>query len=67
MSDLILEAGGTTAFIFHVLFMLFNLFIIYQFYFNNSLIVALPALPDPPVTKIFFIKDYFNNFFMKNH
>ena len=36
MSELILEAGGSTAFIFHVLFMLFNLFIIYQFYFNNK-------------------------------
>ena len=34
MAELILEAGGTTSFVFHVLFMLFNLFIIYQFYFN---------------------------------
>ncbi len=36
MSELILEAGGTLAFIFHVLFMFFNLFIIIQFYFNNK-------------------------------
>ena len=31
MDQLILEAGGTMAFTFHVLLMLFNLFIIYQF------------------------------------
>ena len=36
MNQIILEAGGTMAFIFHVLFMLFNLFIIYQFYFNDK-------------------------------
>ncbi len=36
MSELILEAGGTLAFIFHVLFMLFNVFIIVQFYFSKS-------------------------------
>ncbi len=36
MSDLILEAGGTLAFAFHVLFMLFNVFIIVQFYFSKS-------------------------------
>ena len=36
MSDLILEAGGTLAFAFHVLFMLFNVFIIVQFYFIKS-------------------------------
>ena len=36
MAQHILEAGGTMAFTFHVLFMLFNLFIIYQFYFNNK-------------------------------
>ena len=36
MADYILEAGGTMAFTFHVLFMLFNLFIIYQFYFNDK-------------------------------
>ena len=36
MAQYILEAGGTMAFTFHVLFMLFNLFIIYQFYFNNK-------------------------------
>ncbi len=36
MDQLILEAGGNIAFVFHVLFMLFNLFIIIQFYFNNK-------------------------------
>jgi len=36
MSDLILEAGGNLAFTFHVLFMLFNLFIIIQFYLNDK-------------------------------
>ena len=36
MSDLILEAGGNLAFSFHVLFMLFNVFIIVQFYFSKS-------------------------------
>ena len=36
MAEYILEAGGTMAFTFHVLFMLFNLFIIYQFYFNDK-------------------------------
>ena len=36
MAQYILEAGGTMAFTFHVLFMLFNLFIIYQFYFNDK-------------------------------
>ena len=36
MSDLILEAGGTLAFAFHILFMLFNIFVIVQFYFSKS-------------------------------
>ena len=36
MSELILEAGGTLAFVFHVLFMLFNVFVIIQFYFSKS-------------------------------
>ena len=36
MSELIQEAGGTLAFTFHVLFMLFNVFIIVQFYFSKS-------------------------------
>ena len=36
MSDLILEAGGTLAFAFHVLFMLFNVFVIVQFYYSKS-------------------------------
>ena len=36
MTDLILEAGGTLAFAFHVLFMIFNVFIIVQFYFSKS-------------------------------
>ncbi len=36
MGDLILEAGGTLAFTFHVLFMLFNAFVVYQFFLNNK-------------------------------
>ena len=36
MQDLILEAGGTLAFTFHVLFMIFNVFVIIQFYFSKS-------------------------------
>ena len=36
MNELVNEAGGNLAFLFHVLFMLFNLFIIYQFYFNDK-------------------------------
>lgn len=36
MTELILEAGGTLAFAFHVLFMLFNVFVIVQFYFSKS-------------------------------
>ena len=36
MSELILEAGGTLAFAFHGLFMLFNVLVIVQFYFSKS-------------------------------
>ena len=36
MADIILEAGGTLAFTFHVLFMLFNAFVVYQFFLNNK-------------------------------
>ena len=36
MGDLILEAGGILAFTFHVLFMLFNAFVVYQFFLNNK-------------------------------
>ena len=36
MGDLILEAGGTLAFTFHVVFMLFNAFVVYQFFLNNK-------------------------------
>ena len=36
MSQHILEAGGILPFTFHLLFMLFNIFVIYQFFFNNK-------------------------------
>ena len=48
MSELIIEAGGTSAFIFHVLFMLFNLFIIIQFYFNEKFFSELGFSNDEP-------------------
>ena len=48
MSELIIEAGGTSAFIFHVLFMLFNLFIIIQFYFNEKFFSELGFSNEEP-------------------
>ena len=48
MAEYILEAGGTMAFTFHVLFMLFNLFIIYQFYFNNKFFNELGFSSEEP-------------------
>ena len=36
MTQHILEAGGTLPFTFHVLFMLFIAFVIYQFFLNNK-------------------------------
>ena len=48
MSELVLEAGGTLPFIFHVLFMIFNLFIIIQFYFNNKFFDELGFSTEEP-------------------
>ena len=53
MAEYILEAGGTMAFTFHVLFMLFNLFIIYQFYFNDKFFNELGFSNEEP--KLVFI------------
>ena len=50
MAEYILEAGGTMAFTFHVLFMLFNLFIIYQFYFNDKFFNELGFSNEEPKT-----------------
>ena len=61
MTEYILEAGGTIAFTFHVLFMLFNLFVIYQFFFKVSwniifiivIIVLLLVLLELSIFKLF--------------
>ena len=50
MADIILEAGGTLAFTFHVLFMLFNAFIIYQFFLNNKFYDQLGFSNEEPKT-----------------
>jgi len=50
MVDIILEAGGTLAFTFHVLFMLFNTFIIYQFFLNNKFYDQLGFSNEEPKT-----------------
>ncbi len=50
MADIILEAGGTLAFTFHVLFMLFNAFVIYQFFFNNKFYDQLGFSNEEPKT-----------------
>ena len=50
MVDIILEAGGTLAFTFHVLFMLFNAFIIYQFFLNNKFYDQLGFSNEEPKT-----------------
>ena len=50
MADIILEAGGTLAFTFHVLFMLFNAFVIYQFFLNNKFYDQLGFSNEEPKT-----------------
>tara|TARA_A100001037_G_scaffold266713_1_gene259088 strand:- start:159 stop:584 length:426 start_codon:yes stop_codon:yes gene_type:complete len=50
MSQHILEAGGTLPFTFHVLFMLFNVFVIYQFFFNNKFYDDLGFSNEEPKT-----------------
>ena len=50
MSDIILEAGGTLAFTFHVLFMLFNAFVVYQFFLNNKFYDQLGFSNEEPKT-----------------
>ena len=50
MAQHILEAGGTLPFIFHVLFMLFNLFVIYQFFLNNKFYDELGFSNEEPKT-----------------
>ena len=50
MVDIILEAGGTLAFTFHVLFMLFNAFVIYQFFLNNKFYDQLGFSNEEPKT-----------------
>ena len=50
MADIILEAGGTLAFSFHVLFMLFNAFVVYQFFLNNKFYDQLGYSNEEPKT-----------------
>ena len=50
MADIILEAGGTLAFTFHVLFMLFNAFVVYQFFVNNKFYDQLGFSNEEPKT-----------------
>ena len=50
MDDIILEAGGTLAFTFHVLFMLFNAFVVYQFFLNNKFYDQLGFSNEEPKT-----------------
>ena len=50
MADIILEAGGTLAFTFHVLFMLFNAYVIYQFFLNNKFYDQLGFSNEEPKT-----------------
>jgi len=50
MSDLIIEAGGTLAFTFHVLFMFFNAFVVYQFFVNNKFYDQLGFSNEEPKT-----------------
>ena len=50
MVDIILEAGGTLAFTFHVLFMLFNAFVVYQFFLNNQFYDQLGFSNEEPKT-----------------
>ena len=50
MADIILEAGGTLAFTFHVLFMLFNAFVVYEFFLNNKFYDQLGFSNEEPKT-----------------
>ena len=50
MTDIILEAGWTLAFTFHVLFMLFNAFVVYQFFLNNKFYDQLGFSNEEPKT-----------------
>ena len=50
MADIILEAGGTLAFTFHVVFMLFNAFVVYQFFLNNKFYDQLGYSNEEPKT-----------------
>ena len=50
MADIMLEAGGTLAFTFHVLFMLFNAFVVYQFFLNNKFYDQLGYSNEEPKT-----------------
>ena len=50
MADIILEAGGTLAFTLHVLFMLFNAFVVYQFFLNNKFYDQLGFSNEEPKT-----------------
>ena len=50
MADIILEAGGTLAFTFYVLFMLFNAFVVYQFFLNNKFYDQLGFSNEEPKT-----------------
>ena len=50
MAQHILEAGGILPFTFHVLFMLFNAFVIYQFFLNNKFYDELGFSNEEPKT-----------------
>ena len=50
MTQHILEAGGTLPFTFHVLFILFITFVIYQFFFNNKFYDELGFSNEEPKT-----------------
>ena len=50
MSQHILEAGGTSGFTLHVLFMLFNAFVVYQFFLNNKFYDELGFSNEEPKT-----------------
>ena len=50
MAQHILEAGGTLPFTFHVLFMLFIAFVIYQFFLNNKFYDELGFSNEEPKT-----------------
>ena len=50
MAQHILDAGGTLPFTFHVLFMLFIAFVIYQFFLNNKFYDELGFSNEEPKT-----------------